>query len=361
MNSPRDLLAAIAAVPLRRPVRVLTLCSDHERVIAASGMRRFLPERIRLLSGPGSAASLCPMGDLYQAIQLATRHPVTLLAAEGLLSLPVDPRLPGPHSLAQAAQTGADVRPVADPIEAVIAAHADPGREMVLFAAGFETLLAPLAGMILEGLPKNLSVLLCGRRVQPLLEEVLLRGETGCDALLLPGNRCAVTGIEAWEQFAAAHRVPAAVAGNTVVSILSALHGLLRQHLAGEVRVENFYRALVRPEGQALARDSLERVFELVEGCWRGVGKVGASAFRLRHAYRVLDANHRYRDYRGEVQQAASEMPPGCECAAVLLGRKAPTDCTQFAAVCHAATPYGPCMASDDGPCRLRSEFARAA
>lgn len=272
-----------------------------------------------------------------------------------MLRLPLGQHLAAPHSLVDAALAGADVQPVSAPIDAVLAARAQPTREMVFFVAGFETLLAPLAGMILEGLPANLSVLICGRRVDPLLEQMLQRGEARFDALLLPGNRCAVTGTRAWERLSDEFRVPAAVAGYTGSNILNALHLVLRQHCAGEVRVDNCYRALVRADGNAMARDQLYRVFEQADGDWRGVGGVRSSAFRLRHAYAILDADHRYPDYRSDVEHETAAMPRGCECASVLLGQKEPSDCEQFSAGCQSAAPYGPCMASEDGTCNLRS------
>ena len=98
MSTPRELLAAIEALSLPGPIRILNLSGDQERVISLSGMRRALPDRIGLLSGPGCAASICPAADLYQAIQLSERHPLTLLVAENMLRLPlggyVDAKMP---------------------------------------------------------------------------------------------------------------------------------------------------------------------------------------------------------------------------------------------------------------------------
>ncbi|MCG6966668.1 MAG: hydrogenase formation protein HypD [Chromatiaceae bacterium] len=361
MSTVAQLLGEIARVPLSGPVRVLSLSVDHERVINVSGLRRALPEQVRLVSGPGCAASICPQADLYQAIQLARRHPLTLLAADNMLHLPLNRQLPGPHSLMAAGLEGADVRSVSAPVEALIAARDAPSRQMVLFTAGFETLLAPLAGMVLEGLPKNLSVLVCGRRVEPLLEVMLARGAAGFDALLLPGNRCAVTGMRDWERITGDYRIPAAIAGYSLADVLGALHAVLQQCSQGEARVDNRYRALVRADGLCMARDWLDRVFELGDGRWRGLGSVPASGYRLRHAYAVFDADRRFPDYREQAAAQGSEMPLGCECAAVVLGQKEPIDCKQFALGCSSGSPYGPCMASDDGTCHLRSGVAWAA
>ena len=361
LNSLRALVEAIEALPLPGPVRILNLCGDQERVISQAGMRQVLPDQVKLLSGPGCAASICPEADLYQAIQLARRERVTLLIMENMLQLPLGRQVFGPRTLLEAQSNGAEVRLVSAPVEALLAAQAEPEREMVFFAAGFEDLLAPFAGMVLDGLPENLSVLLCSRRAEPLIEQILSCEDPGFEALLLPGNRCAVTGTEAWDELVRNYRVPAAVAGYTNTGILTAIHEVLQQYCRGEARVENCYQAMVRPEGDAMSLDRLYRVFDIVDGVWRGVGRVQETAFSLRHAYDVINADSRYPDCRGELHPNANEMPDGCQCAAVLMGQQEPTECGQFSIRCRVDSPYGPCMASEDGTCYLRSDVRHVA
>lgn len=361
LNTAHGLISAIERLDLPGPVRILNLCGDQERVITLAGMRGLLPPAVTLLSGPGCAASICPEADLYQAVQLAARKQATLLVAENMLQLPLGRHVFGPRSLLEARSQGADVRVVTTPMEAVLLAEAEPEREMVFFAAGFETLLAPFAGMVLDGLPPNLAALLCGRRTEPLVEQLLACEAPGFEALLLPGNRCAVTGTAGWEELVERFRIPAAVAGCTHLCILGAIHSVLRQICDGEARVTNCYQTMVRPEGEPMARDRLFRVFDIVDGAWRGVGRVKQTAFRFRYAYGVVDADSRHPDFRGELNQDADEMPEGCRCAAVTLGQQEPTDCGQFTVGCRIESPYGPCMASEDGTCYLRSDERRVA
>ena len=361
MNGVRDLLGAIAALPLHRRVRVLNVCGDQERVISLSDMRRQLPDVVEVVPGPGCAASICPEADVFQALRLVERHSVTLLVSENLLRLPLTEPGNGPRSLVDAMHSGADIRPIAAPIEAVVAAREKPSRDMVLFLAGFETLLAPLAGMVLDGLPENLSILLCGRRAEPLIDRLLAANADDFDALLLPGNRCALTGTGEWDRLSNTYGKPAAVAGYTAINILSALHSVLQRHEHGKASVENLYRRLARPEGNAMARDQMERVFEPFAGGWRGVGVVDGTGFRLRHAYDVINADCRYPDYRGEMIEASRQMPDGCACAEVLVGRKTPAQCAMFAHACSPTAPIGPCMASEDGTCFLHRSLLSAA
>jgi hydrogenase expression/formation protein HypD len=258
----------------------------------------------------------------------------------------------GWRSLHEAARDGADVCGVDSPTEAVRTAMQQPDRECVYFAAGFETAMVPLAGMILEGLPANLFVLLCGRRSEPFVADFLDRTADTFDALLLPGNRCALTGLGEWSRVASQRGKPAAVAGYSTVSILAALHAVLQQHANGAVRVDNFYRVLARQEGNRVAIDQLERVFELSAGRWRGFDSVAGTAYRLRRAYDPVNADRRFPDYRGEVA-VDQPMPHNCQCEEVLGGKSLPLSCPHFSANCTPLTPLGPCMASADAACFL--------
>lgn len=361
MTSPRQLLQQIFADAPSQPVRIINVSCHQERTIAGSGMRAVLPDAVTLVAGPGCAASVCPETDLYQALRLVERHPLSLLVAEQMLHLPLMTPDGPAGSLREARARGLDIRPVETPAEALACANREPGRDMVYVAAGFETLVAPLAGMVLQGLPANLAVLLCGRRVEPLLQRLLDQEAGGFDGLLLPGNRCAVTGTLGWDALLRQHHVPAAVTGYTASGILAGIAAVLRQRAAGVARIDNCYRALVRPAGNPAALAQLRQVFRLDVAEWRGLGAIEASAFVFREPYHSADAYQRYPDYRDELDGKARGMPRGCECAGVLLGARRPQQCAHFLSGCHEGMPYGPCMASEDGTCYLHGRMRRAA
>jgi hydrogenase expression/formation protein HypD len=225
---------------------------------------------------------------------------------------------------------------------------------MVCFVAGFETLLAPLAGMILEGVPDNLTFLLSGRRADPLVARLLEQQDLPIDGLILPGNRCSLTGTGEWESLVQRNGIPAAVAGYTVSGVLAAILAVLQQAHGGAAYVDNCYRPLVKPDGNPLARDKLFTVFDIGKGQWRGIGEIADSGFVLRPAYDSINAEHHYPDYRGAMPRDRVDMPKGCDCASVMTGRMGPSDCGLFAIRCTPMLPVGPCMASEDGPCFLQ-------
>lgn len=354
MHNARSSLKAIHALPLRRRVRVLGLSADQERVIALSGLRELLPDRVELLAGPGSAGSLCPASDVYQAIRLCTEHDLSLMVEEDLLSLPGPNGARGPGSLAEARAAGADVRVVSAPVEAVLFAARHPERQAVLFAAGFETLLVPLAGMLLEGLPENLSLLLCGRRAQALLQHASKEQLAKYDALLLPGNRSSLLGLGAWEQVASEVNRPGVVAGYTAPALLQGLHTLLQAVVEQKPGISNCYQPMVRHDGNAVALERLQTVFRIDDGVWRGIGMVKDSAYRLRPAFAEFDADRRFPDVRGVVE-SMPDRAAGCGCADVVSGRRPPSACRDYNLRCAPSTPAGPCMAALDGTCRVHS------
>jgi hydrogenase expression/formation protein HypD len=353
MSNPRAQLAAINALPLPERVRILHLSGDQERAISQSQLRQLLPAQVELVSGPGCPATLCPAEDIYQAIRLAIEHPVTLLTDESLLSMPGPFGIDGPASLAEARAVGADVRTVAAPVEAVMQARKMPDRDIVLFLAGFENLLAPLAGLLLEGFPDNLSLLLSGQRVESLFDGDRGQSPVNFDGLLLPGNHCALSGVTRWERIAANIQRPAVVAGYSASGLLVALTALLQKVVGGSAEVVNRFQSVARADGNAMARQRLAQVFKTVDGRLRGRNREPSSRYRLRSTFADHDAEVRYPDYRPLVGEAA-EFAPGCACHKVAYGGLVPTACSAFRDSCRPTSPIGPCMASVDGVCRIQ-------
>jgi hydrogenase expression/formation protein HypD len=52
-------------------------------------------------------------------------------------------------------------------------------------------------------------------------------------------------------------------------------------------------------------------------------------------------------------RRRVGEMPPGCDCARVVMGRLTPVECRLYGRACTPRTPIGPCMVSDEGACRI--------
>ncbi len=346
-------LDRIRELDLPERIRIMNVCGGHERSISMAGLRGALPAAIELIPGPGCPVCICPEEDVYEAIQIARREPVILVTFGDMLRVPVNLPRREIRSLEQAKAAGADIRPIASPLEATAIARANPDKPVVFFAAGFETTTAPVAAMLASGVPENLSVLLSGRRTWPAVA-MLLEGETpGFDALIAPGHVATIMGPEEWSFVVDGHHIPSAVSGFTPESLLAGMYSVLRQRLEGKLFLDNCYEEVARPGGNPTARAHIDQVMDVVPAKWRGIGEIPASGYALRPEYAAHDARRLYPGYADEGRKRAGQMPQGCDCARVVLGKIYPNQCRIYGSACTPRDPVGPCMVSDEGACRI--------
>ncbi len=351
-GSAQDWLRRLHALPPRGRFRIMNVCGGHERSISHSGLRAALPEYIELIPGPGCPVCICPEEDIYTAMQMALRHPILLVCFGDLLRVPVNTSKPEPRSLEQARTAGADIRAIASPLEAHAIARRHPDKTVVFFAAGFETTMAPVAAMIAENLPANLLLLISGRLTWPAVAMLLAAGGAAFDALVAPGHVATIMGSEQWRFVAERHGLPTAVAGFSAESLLAAFYATLQQAAEHTARLDNCYPELVNIHGNLTAQRLLRQVFDVSDSHWRGIGVIPRSGFSLNEQYRHLDAEQHF-PIDEQARRRAGEMPPGCDCAAVVLGRIYPDACRLYGKACTPQQPVGPCMVSDEGACRI--------
>jgi hydrogenase expression/formation protein HypD len=349
----KEWLARIRDLPLRGRIRVMNVCGGHERSISMAGLRGALPRDIELIPGPGCPVCVCPEEDVYAAIQLTQRKNVILVAFGDMLRVPANVPKREPRSLEQARGTGGDVRPIASPREAVKIACGNPDREVVFFAAGFETTTAPVVGLVAEGLPPNLSLLLSGRLTWPAVAKLLESEAAGFDALIAPGHVSTIMGPEEWLFVPEGYGIPTAVAGFEPDSLLAALYSVLRQYLEGKAFLDNCYQSVAKPGGNPTARRLMEETLDIVDANWRGIGIIPRSGFALKSGLERFDAVRRFQLFADSIRKRPGEMPPGCDCARVVLGKIYPNQCVLFGKACTPRNPVGPCMVSDEGACRI--------
>jgi len=331
----------------------MNVCGGHERSITMAGLRGALPDNIELIPGPGCPVCICPEEDIYHAIQLAIKENVILVAFGDMLRVPVNVPKSEARSLEQAKAQGADIQPIASPIDAVRIAEQHPQRQVVFFAAGFETTSAPVAAMAAQGMPPNLSILFSGRLTWPAVAMLLDTGQACFDALIAPGHVATVMGPEEWQFVIDKHHMPAAIAGFTPVSLLAAMYSTLRQLQEQHFFLDNCYPEVVKAGGNLTAKQQLQHVTDVVDANWRGVGTIPQSGFALKPDYATHDARLIFPAYNEIARKRAGQMPPGCDCAKVVLGKIYPNECRLYGAACTPRSPIGPCMVSDEGACRI--------
>jgi hydrogenase expression/formation protein HypD len=361
VTDARGWLERIRGLELPGSVRIMNVCGGHERSISQAGMRGALPEQIELIPGPGCPVCVCPEEDIYAAIQLA-RKGVVVAAFGDMLRVPCNAPKAEPRSLEQARAAGGTVKPVSSPEEVLAIARAHPEREVVFFAAGFETTTAPVAGLVARSQqavgaesswPDNLSLLLSGRLTWPAVALLLDSDTPGFDALVAPGHVSTVMGPEEWAFVPEKHGIPAAVAGFGAESLLAAFYSVLRQVIEGRPFLDNCYLQVARPGGNPTARAVLGQVMDVCDANWRGIGVIPGSGFALKKELTAIDARARFSIEPEEDRKRAGEMPPGCDCARVVLGKIYPNQCVLYGRACTPRKPIGPCMVSDEGACRI--------
>lgn len=346
-------LERIKALHFTHKFKIMNVCGGHERSITQAGLRRILPEAIELIPGPGCPVCVCPEEDIYTAIQWVTHENITLVTFGDLLRVPVN--VPKTHlrSLEQARAAGADLRPIASPLDAVRIARSQPSKRTILFAAGFETTVAPIAAMLIEGVPANLQVLLSGRLTYPAVRMLLESGKAGFDALVAPGHVAAVMGTQQWASIAEQYHLPVAVAGFSAESLLAAFYSVARQSHTRQIALDNCYPQVVRAAGNPTAKQQLNQVFEITDARWRGIGILPHSGFKIKTEFSQYDARLHFPSYSDHLRPRTGDMPAGCECAKVILGKIYPSQCKLFKTACTPRQPIGPCMVSDEGACRI--------
>jgi hydrogenase expression/formation protein HypD len=143
------------------------------------------------------------------------------------------------------------------------------------------------------------------------------------------------------------------VAGFQSESLLAAMYSVLRQVIEQKPFLDNCYEHVAQPGGNPTAKSVLEQVLDIIDANWRGVGTIPASGFELKPTYAKHDARLRFSINPDEDRKRAGEMPPGCDCARVVLGKIYPNECILYGRACTPRKPIGPCMVSDEGACRI--------
>jgi hydrogenase expression/formation protein HypD len=267
-------------------------------------------------------------------------------------------RVPGSEcDLLAVRARGGTVRIVYSPLDAVELAIAQPEREVVFFAVGFET-TAPANAMAVwrarELGVTNFSVLVSHVTVPPAMTALL--SDPGCrvEGFLAAGHVCAIMGWEEYLPIAEQYRVPIVVTGFEPLDLLEGIAMAISQLEEGRAEVENQYVRSVRREGTAPARSLVGQVFQRVDRNWRGIGTIPSSGLALRPEFAAFDAEERFA--LGDIWV---EEPAECRAGEVLTGQLKPHQCSAFGTRCTPLNPLGAPMVSSEGACAAYHNYGR--
>jgi hydrogenase expression/formation protein HypD len=316
------------------------------------GIKDLLPPNVALLSGPGCPVCVTPNVYLDRAIACGRRADVLIATFGDML------RVPGSSSsLVKERGSGADVRLVYSPADALELARRHADKKVVFVGIGFETTSPSVAAAIVDAHHQGVGnfFVLTGHKVLPPALKVLVDDQDlKLQGLICPGHVSAITGLGIYQFLARDHGVACVVSGFEPTDILQSVLMLVTQIVQGRSQVQNQYRRVVPDEGNPRARALVEEVFRTEETPWRGLGTIPGSGLAMASEF----ADHSA-EINIPVQVEPTVEHPGCICGLILRGRQTPLDCSLFARGCTPEHPVGACMVSSEGTCAAQFRYGR--
>ncbi|HEY3328950.1 MAG TPA: hydrogenase formation protein HypD [Capsulimonadaceae bacterium] len=337
-----------------KPWSLMEVCGGQTHSIVKFGIDSIIPPEITLIHGPGCPVCVTPVENIDKALIIAGRPDVIFCSFGDML------RVPGTGGdLFSVKATGGDVRIVYSPVDAVEIAKANPSKEVVFFAVGFET-TAPANAMAVkkaavEGVA-NFSMLVSHVLVPPAMEAILSSPRNQVQGFLAAGHVCTIMGYTEYEPIAAKYHVPIVVTGFEPLDVLHGIYMCVKQLEEGRAEVENQYTRVVRKQGNEIAQRVVTEIFEIVPRKWRGIGSIPASGLGLRAEYARFDAEAKF----GVADYHADEDPT-CQSGLVMQGVIKPAECPSFGTTCTPERPLGAPMVSSEGACSAYYRYRRVA
>jgi hydrogenase expression/formation protein HypD len=349
----RRYLAAISDT-VTRPWTIMEICGGQTHTFIKFGIDELLPDEIELVHGPGCPVCVTPLEMIERAIAIA-QHPDVIFTSFGDMM-----RVPGSDAdLLTVKARGGDVRMVYSPLDAVRLAQANPDRQVVFFAVGFETTAPANALAVREakllGLT-NFSILSSHVLVPPAMEAILGAPDNRVQGFLAAGHVCAVMGFWEYGPIAERHATPVVVTGFEPLDLLQGTYMAVRALEEGRSGVENQYTRAVTFDGNRPAQELLAEVFETVDRPWRGIGTIPMSGYALREEYADFDAVLRF-----DVEAIAPPENEICIAGEIMRGLSKPHDCPAFGTECTPEHPLGAPMVSSEGACAAYFQYGRTA
>jgi hydrogenase expression/formation protein HypD len=347
----KSLLHEIGSAVTRNWV-IMEICGGQTHAFLHHGLDAMLPSQIELVHGPGCPVCVTPLEQIDRAIAIASQPGVIFTSYGDMLRVPGSAK----DLFSVRARCG-DVRVVYSPLEAVQIAEANPEKQIVFFAIGFETTAPANAMAVLQARNKhikNFSVLVSHVRVPPAMEAILGSSSNRVQAFLAAGHVCAVMGFHEYPPIAEKYRVPIVVTGFEPIDLLNGLLAAVRQLESGRAVAENQYQRAVKLEGNESAQRAIQSVFVPVDRKWRGIGVIPQSGWGLSPDFQEFDAEKRF-----DVENIFTQESPQCIAGEILQGLKKPFQCAAFGKGCTPQSPLGAPMVSGEGACAAYYKYHR--
>ncbi len=326
-----------------RQVNFMEVCGTHTMAVERFGIRRMLPENVRLISGPGCPVCVTPKNYIDKAIALTAIEDVIVFSFGDML------KVPGTNSSLLKQRPKGRVRIVYSALDAALFAEKNRDKKIVFLGIGFETTAPTVAASIKYAKKKKLKnfFVYSGHKVMPPAMRLLAEDkEVNIKGFLCPAHVSAIIGIKSYADICEKYNIPCVIAGFEPLDVLQSILMLVRQVKSENSEVENQYNRVVKASGNVRALRLIEEVFSIKDSEWRGIGVIPKSGLILSKRYAGFDIEKNM-----DLPEPETSIDRGCICGNVLKGIKTPPDCKLFSKKCNPDNPYGACMVSSEGAC----------
>lgn len=327
----------------KKPIRIMEVCGGHTMAIQRFGIPSLLPDHIELVSGPGCPVCVTSRSYIDQAIAYSRLHDVIITTYGDLI------RVPGStSSLDRERAKGADIRIVYSILDALKVAKKEKKKKVIFLGIGFETTSPATAAGILKAQMAglfNFFVFSAHKIMPPPMAALIDQGVT-INGYIGPGHVSTITGAQIYNFIPEKYGLGVVISGFEPLDLLQSIYMLVLQYENNKPAVEIQYSRAVKPEGNTIALQMLDEVFELRNDWWRGLGVLPESGFAIREQFAQFDAEKMI-----TVEVEPTREDKGCICGNVLKGIAKPADCKLFGKGCTPSDPVGACMVSNEGAC----------
>lgn len=334
-----------------RDYRFMEVCGGHTATIHRFGITSLLPENIKLISGPGCPVCVTGTGFIDKAVECSGIQDVIIATFGDLI------RVPGSlSSLEKEKASGADIRIVLSANDALDIALRNHERVVVFPAIGFETTAPGTAVTIRKAFSLEISnfCVLPAHKLMPPAMESIIKGGTRLDGFICPGHVAAITGSGIFDFIPEEYSLPCVVSGFEPADLLLSILMLVRQVNSGKPSTQIQYTRAVSREGNVIAQEIMQEVFEPCDAEWRGLGIIHSGGLGIKKKYEQYDAETRF-----PLKISHDKDVSGCICGDILRGLKEPVDCPLFAMSCMPEDPVGACMVSQEGTCNTWYKYRK--
>jgi hydrogenase expression/formation protein HypD len=332
-------------------IRIMEVCGTHTQVMSKSGIRYLLSKEVLLLSGPGCPVCVTSESDIDMVIELLDLEDVIIVTFGDMM------KVKGTNfSLSDKKAQGSNIYVVYSPEDALTIAANNRNKLVIFIAVGFETTAPLIAVTVKQREARELDNLLFFtslKRMEPVIRFILQDNRNKINGMICPGHVATITGAAQFSFITEEFGLPAVLCGFESQDIAIGICALLEQ-ITSQRPMEfiNLYKRCVSWNGNTIAKNLINEVFEVADGDWRGIGTIEKSALVLGQKFNHLDVIKNLGLKKEKYSNSVN-----CFCNDIILGIKMPYQCNLFGIICTPKNPMGPCMVSSEGACTAHYRY----